>query len=436
MHYLLFTIGTYGDLHPYLGLGAALRRRGHQVTLMTNPQYASIVQEFGLESVSVGDPISLESYLDGPDFFDPSRSWKLALDVCYLGPMRETFQAIEARYIAGKTMAVSAPWGFGARIAQEKLGVPLVTVHLEPHNIRSMHDTGVMPPPMFLGDGVPRWLKRLQFFLADRLFIDRRLSCEVNAFRKELGLVPVKRFLCEWWNSPQKMIGLYPDWLVPRQPDWPAQLRLAGFPFWDRNNTTESPVAEVESFLSSGEPPLIFTAGSNNLHASQFFATAVACCQQLDRRAVLVTKHAEQVPKNLPDTIRRFAYVPFSELLPHAAVLVHHGGAGTSAQALAAGIPQLVMPTVHGTPEFAVRLKRLGVAESIKPAAFRKAAVTKALRRLLHSEQVAQRCDKYKEQVRNENGIEQAVDWIEQFAQTTRRQRQDLSGKRTAKKIA
>jgi len=419
MHYLLFTVGTFGDLNPYLGLGEVLHRRGHQVTLMTNPQYESTVRETGLRFVPVGELARLDYYLNHPDFFNASRSWKLALDICYLGPMRATYHAIEERFVPGETVVVSASWGFGARIAQEKLGVPLVTVHLEPHNIRSMYQTGVMPPPMVLKDWVPHWLKRFQFWIADRIFVDPRVGPQVNAFRRELNLPPVKRLLFEWWNSPQQMIGMYPKWLVPPQPDWPSQLRLSGFPLWDRNKLNKTPAAEVRNFVESGEPPIVFTAGSNNVHARHFFATAVESCQQLDRRAILVTRDADHVPQHFPDTIRRFAYVPFSELLPHAAAFVHHGGAGTSAQALAAGVPQLVMPTVHGTPEFASRLKRLGVAETLKPSAFQTKAVTRAIQRLIESTQVAQLCRQYREQMCSENGIEQACNWIEQFADST-----------------
>ncbi len=418
MHCIFFTVGTYGDLNPYLGLGETLRRRGHAVTLMSTSTYESIVRASGLNFVPIGDADKLDDYLNHPDYFKASKSWKLALEICYLEPMRATYRAIEERFFQNRTVVVSAPWGFGARLAHEKIGVPLVTIHLEPHNIRSMHETGRMPPPMLLHDWVPRWTKRLQFWIADRIFVDPRVAPKLNAFRAELNLPPIKRPLYQWWNSPQRIIGMYPKWLVPPQPDWPPQLRLAGFPLWDRTGNENAPVAEVSEFVEMGERPIVFTAGSNNLHAKRFFSTAVEACLQLKRRAILISRNADQVPPALPATIRRFEYVPFSNVLPKAAAVVHHGGAGTSAQALAAGVPQLVVPTVHGTPEFAARLTRLGVAETIKPAAFQKHTVTKAIQRLIGADGVAEKCRHYQAKMHTENGLELACDWIEQFAES------------------
>jgi UDP:flavonoid glycosyltransferase YjiC (YdhE family) len=105
-----------------------------------------------------------------------------------------------------------------------------------------------------------------------------------------------------------------------------------------------------------------------------------------------LTRFPEQLPERLPGGVRHFDYVPFTQLLPHAAALVHHGGIGSSSQALAAGVPQLVMPMAHDQHDNAARLARLGVAQWLRPRAFRGPAVTRALKRLLSSDQVALRC--------------------------------------------
>lgn len=412
MHYLLFTVGTDGDLNPYLGIGVELRRRGHRVTLLTNPGYEPIVAASGLDFVPIGDSAQLEAYIRHPDYFDPTKSWKLAIDACFLGPMRQTYEVIADRASREQVSVVSAPWGFGAKIAHEKLGTPLITVHLEPHNIRSLTRTGVMPPPMMVGDWVPKWAKRAQFWIADRWFVDPRLCPPVNRFRRELDLPAASRLTDRWWNSPSRIIGLFPDWLVPPQPDWPPHLDLAGFPLWDRSDTKKSPAAAI-SFATERQP-IVFTAGSNNQYADRFLATAMQTCRAMKRAGLLIS-HSRVDPPD--DSIRQFSYVSFSEVLPHAAAIVHHGGAGTSAQALSAGIPQLVLPSIHGTPDFAARLKRIGVAAVLRPDRFTPRRATRVLSRLLASPTVRENCEQYRDRMRSSDGIGRACDLIEAESQ-------------------
>jgi UDP:flavonoid glycosyltransferase YjiC (YdhE family) len=113
---------------------------------------------------------------------------------------------------------------------------------------------------------------------------------------------------------------------------------------------------------------------------------------RLGRRGLLLTRFPEQVPSPLPDGIRHFAYVPFSQAFPRSAAVVHHGGIGTTAQALAAAVPQLVMHMAHDQPDNAAHVLRLGVGRPISTKAFRGPAVAKALDALLHSPEVAKRC--------------------------------------------
>jgi UDP:flavonoid glycosyltransferase YjiC (YdhE family) len=217
--------------------------------------------------------------------------------------------------------------------------------------------------------------------------------------RAELGLPPVRRLLDEWWHSPERIIALYPPWYASPQPDWPRQLVLTGFPLFDERGLTEAP-RPVLDFLDAG-PPIVFTAGSANRHAHAFFAEAIEACRLLGRRGLLVTRYADQLPPTLPDGVLHCSYIPFSEVLPRSAALVHHGGIGTTAQALAAGIPQLVMPMSHDQPDNAARLARLGVGRSLPPRRFTAPAVAQVLDEMLKSDTVAERC---REVARNFHG--------------------------------
>ena len=126
----------------------------------------------------------------------------------------------------------------------------------------------------------------------------------------------------------------------------------------------------VERFLEEGSPPLVFVPGSANRQASRFFRTAVDACQYLGRRGLLLTRYRAQLPAVLPKEVLWFDYVPLGRLLPRALGLVHHGGIGTAAQGLAAGLPQLIMPMAYDQPDNANRLESLGVARTIWPKSF------------------------------------------------------------------
>src|SRR5207249_87871 len=100
----------------------------------------------------------------------------------------------------------------------------------------------------------PRFWKRFIWWLADRL-MDREVGPGINALRIELGLPPVRRIMASWWNSPERILGLFPDWYAPVQPDWPEQLRLADFPLYDERGATATP-ERLREFLDAGDPPV------------------------------------------------------------------------------------------------------------------------------------------------------------------------------------
>ncbi|HEX4148537.1 MAG TPA: nucleotide disphospho-sugar-binding domain-containing protein, partial [Pirellulales bacterium] len=252
----------------------------------------------------------------------------------------------------------------------------------------SQHESPVLQPFMAGINRYPQWLKRLALGAAGWT-LDRTLGRAVNDFRARVGLPPV-RHLHRWWCSPQAVVGFFPQWFARPQPDWPANLRLSGFPFYDETNVA-APPGELAQFIASGDPPLVFTPGSAMAHGRDFFAASVEACRLLKRRGILLTAFENQLPA-LPDFMRHFRFVPLDWLLPRAAAMIHHGGIGTTAQALRAGRPQLIMPMAFDQSDNAARLQRLGVARAISPRKFRGQQVARALHSLLESSDVANRC--------------------------------------------
>jgi rhamnosyltransferase subunit B len=406
MRVLLVSMGSAGDLLPFIALGRALRARGHDVTVLSNGYFRDVAENAALRFVEV---CSADDHVKRTRQRSCWGLWRSFTEGGrnLLDDMSRVFETVAAHYVPGETVVAATGLMFGARIAQEKLGLPLATVHLSPLCFRGVHDDMSWPRWM------PLPVRRVIFGMLER-GIDRLFGGAINRFRSQLGLPPAVRILSGWWHSPQMVLGLFPDWLCPPQPDWPANTVLTGPPLYD----TWRPFTqhrELEAFLSGGEPPLVFSQSTAAETSSRFFADSVAVAQSLGCRAVLLASQGEQIPRPLPDGIRHFPYVPHSLLLPRACALVHHGGIGTALQALAAGIAQLIVPVFLDQPDNGRRLERLGVAATVRPASYRVHEVCHKLKYLLDSPDVAMRCREYAARCRETKGLDRACMALEQL---------------------
>jgi UDP:flavonoid glycosyltransferase YjiC (YdhE family) len=158
----------------------------------------------------------------------------------------------------------------------------------------------------------------------------------------------------------------------------------------------------------------VFTPGSANRHAAQFFHAAIDATGRTRRRALLVTSYRDHLPASLPEHAHHVPYASFATLFRRAAAVVHHGGIGTCAHALAAGVPQLVMPMGFDQPDNALRITRAGVGEMILPGRFTASRVAAALDRLLSGDDVAARCRRWRDRIDATDAVRQACDLIEE----------------------
>lgn len=415
MHVLLPTLGSAGDVHPTIALGAALKKRGHRATVITNEAFADAVHSAGLEFIALGTAAEAEAVIADPRLWHPVRAFQCIAERVMIPNLPRLYDII-AGYAGSNVVVAASGICLGARVAQEKLGVRLATVHLQPALIRSLVDSG-RQGRIAMGPGVPRLVKESLFWLVDTFFVNPHVLPGLNRFRARLGLQPVKNLLAGYLHSTELVIGLFPEWFAPLQPDWPPNTHLTGFALYDRGGEPET-ATTADAFLDSGPPPVVFTPGSATKGQERFFLESVEACRRSGLRGMLVTNFPAQLPADLPPSVRGFSYLPFSRILPRCAALVCYGGIGTLAQAIKAGVPQLVVPNAHDQPDNALRIERLGLGRSLYPERYKAVTVARMLSEIVGSGQAQQRCRQYAQEIDSEATLRRTSELIEQLGRS------------------
>jgi UDP:flavonoid glycosyltransferase YjiC (YdhE family) len=411
MHAILATFGTDGDVHPYVGLGIALGARGHRVTLAANAHFEGLAADLGFGFRALVTHEEHHRFLADPDIWHPIKCGLVGVRLA-VGLIPRQYATLAELAKGGDSVLVANPGVVAGRLVQETLGRPTASLVLQPWLIPSVIAPPAMAGGLSLPRWAPRWAGRIYWRLIDAagdVLVGRRL----NRLRRTMGLGPVRR-LFRWWLSPDLAIGMFPEWYGPPQRDWPAQMRLAGFSMYDGGRRRGLP-RDVLEFCEAGDPPIVFTFGTGMMHAAGAFRAGIDACRALGARGLFLTKYREQLPDPLPPAIHHADFAPFRELLPRCAAIVHHGGAGTVAKALAAGTPQLILPLAWDQPDNAARVERLGAGGRLKTGRRNGPRLAKALRRLLTPESKA-RCRAAAARFGEEDALETAAGWVEELA--------------------
>jgi rhamnosyltransferase subunit B len=360
---LLATFGSLGDLHPYIAVGRALRARGHQALIATSADYRGLVEAADLEFAPVRP--SIESLGDHravtKRLLHPLRGTERLLRDYVFPSLRDALADTMAA-AQGVDLFVSHPLTYTVPLVARSQGKPWVSTVLAPLSLISKH-----APPRIPGFNVLQLSQRFGPRVFDFAWngmrrVLRRWEQPLRALRLEHGLPDTGQVMTmEGQYSPHGTLALFDALLATPQPDWPVPLTVCGAPLFDGQPPDAAVLDALTRFLDAGDAPLVFALGSSAVWiAEAYWQHAIDAAQALGRRAILLT--GEAAPMNLPASIRAFAYLPYSRVFPHAAVVVHQAGIGTLSQALRSGRPQLITPVAFDQPDNADRAAALGVA--------------------------------------------------------------------------
>lgn len=407
MRILIMAVGSLGDILPFTAIGAELLCRGHEVIFYGNDYFRHHVEEAGLQFKPTSPATEYEAFLSSPRSTDPQEGMR-AVASGLMGRVKDSHQIMEQDVLPGRTLVLASTFAFAPRLLRETHSAPCAVLHLAPSVLRSCYLAPRFSPIGHMS-ALPRFAKALLWRAMDRKFMDPLYTIPFNRIRAQLGLAPITRMFHHWLHRADATLCMTPEWFAARQPDWPASLHMTGFPFVD-HGVSRPLTASIVRFLDAGPAPVVVSAGTANVVSHAFFAAAIQACTMLGLRVVAVTADPRQLPTDLPDTVLHAHYAPFDALLPRAAAFIHHGGIGSVAQALRAGIPQLIQPMAFDQFDNASRVGLLNAGRELLPRHFQAPRVAELVQMMLADPIMAASCRRLAAALANQDGVSKACD--------------------------
>ena len=414
------TLGTRGDVQPYIALSLGLQRAGHSVRVMSHQIFETFVRAYGLDFYPLQlDPrqVLIDQALSelGNNTLRINRWMEKHFNPALQDTFRETLKANQ-----GSDLILNSGLAFSGWHVAEKLDVPAIATYLWPVTPSSYlpPSSGKIPPGWLPFRGAYNYLSTK---LSNQMFFNLLFST-VNEGRKDvLGLPPLTRKYYWTLDSPSSTVPLilgYSSIVIPRPPNWHGNQHIAGYWFLDTAKGYQ-PEKALLDFLADGPPPVYIGFGSLVDHElAEITQIVISALKETGQRGILLGGWTELGTGDLPDFVFQVDEVPHDWLFPQMGAVVHHGGAGTTAAGLRAGVPSIVIPSFGDQFFWGWRVSELGAGPA--PIPRRKLTVenlSQAIHQAVTDEGIRRKASQVGQQIRAENGVETAVGLIEGFVE-------------------
>ena len=426
MRVVLSNIGTLGDINPLIAIALELKRRGHVPVMALPAVYETRIQPLGLEFHAVRPDIDPNNNLLVEMIYDVNHGTETGLREFLFPALRQTYDDLldAATKPVRADLLLLGELNYAGPLVAEVTGIPWASYVLAPLSFFSAFDPPVLPPYPRLAKadkavpGFGRVIKRVA------RFVSRKWPQPIYDLRRELGLPKGANPLFDAKHSPHLVLALFSRVLGVEQKDWPEHTLITGFCFYDADAGNAALPQKLETFLADGPSPVVFTLGSAAvLAAGDFYDQSAKVAMRMgSRAALLIGTDPRNRPKGaLPESICLAEYAPYSGLFSRAAMVVHQGGVGTTAQCLRAGKPMMIMPYSHDQPDNARRMRRLKVAKVIQRGNYTPVRVARKLKAMLAEPLYALRATLVARRLEHEDGVRTACDALEELYRSTRK---------------
>ncbi|HEX5439288.1 MAG TPA: glycosyltransferase [Ktedonobacterales bacterium] len=415
---LLSTFGSSGDLNPFLAVGLGLRARGHEVTFAVERNFQQPVNALGFPvALLTGDAEttlmhSAESLVSRAT---PLASLRILMNEVILPALRPKIEELRAAS-AGADVLVSSAQQLAASFVADLTHIPWASIALSPVLVPSPY-LEPQPTPVPIPPALQPLANRVAWAMG-MAAVRQLWDVPINKVRAEYGLPPL-RDVAQTGNLSRQLtaMAVSPAY-TPRPPDWPAWVRQTGFCFWDAPDSWHEP-PELTAFLAGDRPVVALSSGSmadkvGGAFDPMYRAGIEAICQA-GARALVIGAPPEALPNPLSDDVFAAGFAPFSRVYPRCAAAIHHGGMGTVAQSLRAGIPALVVP--WGVDQFfaGAQLARVGAGRWLRRPAFTAERGAREIGALLSDVSYRKRAQAIAEQIAAEDGVADFIALLEKM---------------------
>lgn len=414
MKITLITIGSRGDIQPFVPLAIGFQNAGYDITIATHEPYREFVERHGIKFLPVaGDPQAMMSGEMGIEWIETQSNPLMALskmrDLVTPLVMDMAQSIIEAAQGADAILYSTLGFLAGPSLI-EKYKIPGMGLYLQP-----VHPT--QEYPFFLVPQLPINHPKLNQFsyTAINTLTGTLFRSMVNRVRTDLmDLTPYRENFNQFIQRPYPIAYGYSPSVQAQPTDWDEHLKVTGYWFLDEPYT---PSEEFTQWLDNGEQPIYVGFGSmTNRNPQQMTDIVLKSVEQAKVRCVLLSGWAGIGNDRTSDDVFVVDNVPHHWLFPQMKAVVHHGGAGTTAAGLRAGIPSIVIPHFVDQPYWAKRVEDLGVGPSAIPRSdLSVEALTRAIRLTVYDRPMQRRAKALGERIRAEDGIQQAIRFFEEY---------------------
>ncbi|WP_030163570.1 glycosyltransferase [Spirillospora albida] len=408
---VIFAAGSRGDIQPCVALGRELRARGREVRLVASARYAPMALAAGLDLAPLtADPTEILESDAGQELLaggrDPVKFLRGFRRI--LGPMAERLLTESLDACKGADLILGPTLGFLPRHIGEHLGVPWALIHFQPSQ-----PTGAFPHPFVprarllgpLGNRASfRAVDQIAWQLA-RPFIDPWRSGALG-----LGRLSLRGPMAAVRRDGTPVLACFSPAVVPRPKDWPPNVHMTGY--WFLDEPRWEPPADLTAFLDAGPPPVYVGFGSMVPKDAAMTGRVVRTALRLAGARGVV----QGDPETSDDDVLAVRDVPHSWLFPRMAAVVHHGGAGTTAAGLRAGVPTVVCPFFGDQPYWGERVAALGAGPRPLPfTAMTVARLAGRIRRAAGDPDLAGNAAALGRELRAEDGVARAIEVVDRL---------------------
>jgi UDP:flavonoid glycosyltransferase YjiC (YdhE family) len=409
----VFAGGSRGDIQPCIVLCKGLQQRGYRVYLAAPEDFAGFAESENVKFHPLrGDVQKIMASETGRAFMEqggsnPLKSIRAMRKM--IGPVMGTMadDAFAACRGADAMICLGVFGAFGHTIATA-LQIPIINIEPTP-----LLPTRAFPAPSWpLQANLGGWHN----YLSGRAMLEviwLWYRPHLNAFRRRLGLSPYTSadFYRTLRSTP--LLGAYSPRIIPHPPDWPESVNVSGYLFLD-TDTGWRPSQELTAFLDSGDAPVYVGFGSmGSRDAGEIARLVIAALVGSGQRGILATGWGGLSPESVPEQVFVLDSAPHSWLFPRMAAVVHHGGAGTTAEGVRAGVPSVIVPFILDQAFWGARVKALGLGPD--PVPRKKLTVERlahAIQRAVSDTGIRERAAACGDAVRLESGLSTAVDFV------------------------